>query len=259
MATPMLAVTAISCTTCTGISRMVMKPTRSASSAMMAGISNCRKVWRAASHAVDACDRGLLDGADLLHAMRHADGEDQERNEESQGIDAVTEQHQRAELPRHRHDGAHDGHHRDLQRLHVVPDGQQREQDRHHREHDHRHRAIGDVAHHLGEADHVHVDARSLRLHQHVVALDLVAHAAFEIARHFDGVDGFAGGVLLEHDGRDQRARRNRWPPGGRGCRPSGCSRAPSPALRAWARTPSRPRCRPRCRPRPLPCNARWA
>ena len=49
MATPMLAVTAISCTTCTGISRMVMKPTRSASSAMMAGISNCRNVWRAAS------------------------------------------------------------------------------------------------------------------------------------------------------------------------------------------------------------------
>ena len=49
MATPMLAVTAISCTTCTGISRMVMKPTRSASSAMMAGISSCRKVCRAAS------------------------------------------------------------------------------------------------------------------------------------------------------------------------------------------------------------------
>ena len=49
MATPMLAVTAISCTTRTGISRMVMKPTRSASSAMMAGISSWRKVWRAAS------------------------------------------------------------------------------------------------------------------------------------------------------------------------------------------------------------------
>src|SRR6185295_4711263 len=31
------------------ISRMVMKPTRSASSAMIAGISSCRNVWRAAS------------------------------------------------------------------------------------------------------------------------------------------------------------------------------------------------------------------
>ena len=160
------------------------------------------------AHAVDACDRGLLDGADLLHAMRHANGEDQEGNEESQRIDAVTEQHQRAELPRHRHEGAHDGHHRDLQRLHVVPDGEQREQDRDHREHDDGHRAIRDVANHLGETDHVHVDARSLRLHQHLDALDLVAHAAFEIARDFDGVDEFAGGVLLQHDGRHQRARK---------------------------------------------------
>ena len=30
---------------------------------------------------------------------------------------------------------------------------------------------------------------------------------AFESVRHLDGIDGFAGGVLLEHDGRDQRAR----------------------------------------------------
>ena len=49
MATPMLAVTAISRITCTGIIRMVMKPTRSASSAMMAGTSSCRNVRRAAS------------------------------------------------------------------------------------------------------------------------------------------------------------------------------------------------------------------
>ena len=62
-------------------------------------------------HATTAGDRGLLDGADLLHAVRHADGEDQERHQQAQRIDAVTEQHQRAELPDHRHDGADDGHH----------------------------------------------------------------------------------------------------------------------------------------------------
>ena len=49
MATPMLAVIAISCTTRTGISRIVMNPTRSASSAMIAGMSSWRNVWRAAS------------------------------------------------------------------------------------------------------------------------------------------------------------------------------------------------------------------
>ena len=139
--------------------------------------------------------------------MRHADREDQERYEESQGIYAVTEQHQRAKLPGHRHEGAHDGHHGDLQRLHVVPDGQQREQDRDHRKYDHRHRAIRDVADDLGEPDHVNVDARPLRLHQDIGALDLVAHAAFEIARNLYGVDGFPGGVVLEDDRRDQRAR----------------------------------------------------
>ncbi len=49
MATPRLAVTAISRITCTGISRMVMNPTRSASNATTAGASNCRNVRRAAS------------------------------------------------------------------------------------------------------------------------------------------------------------------------------------------------------------------
>ncbi len=58
---------------------------------------------------------------------------------------------------------------------------------------------------HLGEADHVHVDARALGLHQHVAALDEIAHAAFERARHFDWVNESAGGVLLEHDRRHQR------------------------------------------------------
>ena len=106
MATPMLAVTAISCTTCTGISRMVMKPTRSASSAMIAGMSSWRNVWRAASMLPTARHRGLLDRADLLHAVRDADGEDQERHEEPERIDAVAEQHQRAELPDHRHDAS---------------------------------------------------------------------------------------------------------------------------------------------------------
>ena len=48
MATPMLAVIAISRITCTGISRMVTKPTRSASNAMIAGASSCRNVRRAA-------------------------------------------------------------------------------------------------------------------------------------------------------------------------------------------------------------------
>ena len=49
MATPMLAVTAISRITCTGISRIVTKPTRSASSATIAGASSCRNVRRAAA------------------------------------------------------------------------------------------------------------------------------------------------------------------------------------------------------------------
>jgi hypothetical protein len=39
----------------------------------------------------------------------------------------------------------------DLQRLHVVPDGQQREQDGHDREYDDRHRTIRDVADDLSE------------------------------------------------------------------------------------------------------------
>ena len=207
MATPMLAVTAISCTTCTGISRMVMKPTRSASSAMMAGISNCRKVWRAASMRRQARHRGFLDRADLLHAMRHADRENQERHQQSERIDAVTQQHQRAELPDHRDDGADDGHHRHLERLHVVPDRQQRQQDGDDGEDDHGRGAVGDVADHLGEADHVHVDGRSLSAAAPApVVLDLVAHARLERVRHLDGIDGPAGGVLLQHDGRDQRA-----------------------------------------------------
>ena len=51
MMTPMprLAVTAISRITCTGIRRMVMKPTRFASRAMIAGRNSSRKVRRAAS------------------------------------------------------------------------------------------------------------------------------------------------------------------------------------------------------------------
>jgi hypothetical protein len=48
IATPMLAVIAISWMTCTGISRMVTKPTRSASSATIAGSSSWRNVRRAA-------------------------------------------------------------------------------------------------------------------------------------------------------------------------------------------------------------------
>ena len=43
-------------------------------------------------------------------------------------------------------------------------------------------------------------------LHDDVVALDLLAHALLELARHHDRIDGIAGRVLLEHDGRDQRA-----------------------------------------------------
>ncbi len=49
IATPMLAVIAISRITCTGIIRIVTKPTRSASSATTAGASSCRNVRRAAS------------------------------------------------------------------------------------------------------------------------------------------------------------------------------------------------------------------
>ncbi len=49
MATPILAVMAISRMTCTGIIKMVMKPTKSASRAITAGMSNCLNVRRAAS------------------------------------------------------------------------------------------------------------------------------------------------------------------------------------------------------------------
>ena len=57
MITPMprLAVTAISWITCTGISRIVMKPTRFASSATIAGRNSSRKVRRAASLQSQPC------------------------------------------------------------------------------------------------------------------------------------------------------------------------------------------------------------
>ena len=236
-----------------------MKPTRSASSAMMAGISSCRNVCRAASMLPRPATAASFTALIFCTPCDTPMAKIRKGTRRPERIYAVAEQHQRAELPRHRDDGADDRHHRHFQRLHVVPDGQQREQDGDDGEDDDRHRAVGDVAHHLGEADHVHVDARALGLHQHVVALDLVAHAAFEVARHFDGIDGFAGGVLLEHDRRHQRAGEivGHQPAADAGL--EDVLAHLGQRFGAWARTPSRPRCRPRCRPRPLPCSARWA
>ncbi len=94
--------------------------------------------------------------ADLLNPVAGADGEDDEGHEDAQWIDTVAEQHQEPEHPHHRDQRRDHGHQRDAEGLDVDPHEQQGEQHGHHREGDDRHRAVGHVAHDLGEADHVH-------------------------------------------------------------------------------------------------------
>ena len=56
-----------------------------------------------ALHAAQARERGVAHGADLLHTVTDADREHQERHQQADGVDAVTQQHQRAQLPDHRY------------------------------------------------------------------------------------------------------------------------------------------------------------
>ena len=129
--------------------------------------------------------------------MTHADGEYQERHQQADRVDAVVQQHQCAELPDHRDHRAQHRYERDAPRLAVDAHRQQCQDQRNGREQNHRARTVGDVAHHLGEADDAHVDP---------VSLERLAHPPLELVGDLDGIHPPALCVLIEDDGAHQRA-----------------------------------------------------
>ena len=142
--------------------------------------------------AVRPAHRRVAHGTDLLHAVARADGEDDERHQDAERVHSVTEQHEKPEHPDHRDQRGDDRHQCDPERLDVDPDEKERERYRDDRERDDRERAVRDVAHDLGEADHVHGNGR-LDTHFHLVALDARADLLLEFLRDRDVVDGRAG------------------------------------------------------------------
>jgi hypothetical protein len=147
-------------------------------------------------------------GAHHLDAVADADGEDQERHQDAHRVDAVAEEGEDAELPDHRRERAGQRDDAELDRLRVDVDEDGGDQEGDAEEQHHAVGAVGDVADHLGEADHVDVDHRGL---DHDV--DAVAVAApdlfFELPRDVDVVERRAGvGVDLLQLGADDGARK---------------------------------------------------
>ncbi len=130
--------------------------------------------------------------------MADADREDEERHQQTKRIDAEAEQHQHAQLPDHGNHGAHHRNQSDPERLAVHPDGQQCQHQGDYREQDDRQRALGDIPHHLREADDLYVD---------VNAFELLANPRLELIRQPNRIDAFPVCVLFENDRAHQRAR----------------------------------------------------
>ena len=68
-----------------------------------------------------AIEHGIADRTDLLHAVRDADREDDERHEDAERVHAVAEQHEQPQLPHHGDRRAQHRHERDAERLDVQP------------------------------------------------------------------------------------------------------------------------------------------
>ena len=155
----------------------------------------------------------LQDAVHLLRAMAHADGKHQEGHEHGVRVERVAQEPQQAQLPHHRHQrtGHHDeggAHATRVGKQHAGADDQRQREEQAHLAH-----ALDEVAHHLGKADDVDVDALALVLgaqlfqlaakfavvqrlagarvlveqrHEHDAALEVGRHELADLARAFD-------------------------------------------------------------------------
>jgi hypothetical protein len=96
--------------------------------------------------------------ADLLDAVADADGEDQKRDQDGEGIDSVAERGERTELPDHGHERAKDRSGGEFPAAGVVPDQQGGHRDGDREQRQDTAGALADVADDLGEADDVDGD-----------------------------------------------------------------------------------------------------
>ncbi|MCY1277495.1 hypothetical protein D9M69_310550 [compost metagenome] len=109
-------------------------------------------------HGVGAGADFLGNEVDLLHPVGNADGEDQERHQDRQRIEAEPQQGDGAELPDHRHQRTHQRQEGQHPGAGVPVHGEQGQEERQGEETDDALRAGADVAHLLGEADDLHVE-----------------------------------------------------------------------------------------------------
>ncbi|MCY1519389.1 hypothetical protein D9M68_541390 [compost metagenome] len=152
----------------------------------------------------------LHDAVHLLRAVGHANGEDQERHEDREGIEVITEQRHQPQLPGHCDHRTEDHQRGAAHAAGVEVDDGGGDQRGGAEIHHHLYQAVEQVADQLGETDDADLDRPRALLARHprrAVEFVLVAQLLFQGAGERVVVHGLAGDRVLLQQRHEDHAR----------------------------------------------------